>query len=50
MQDGRFPVEMVDGVPVVAAPEEIDITNAPEHRVAWAIMARACAGRDTAPP
>ena len=30
MQDGRFPVEMVDGVPVVATPEEIDITNAPE--------------------
>ena len=34
MQDGRFPVEMVDGVPVVAAPEEIDITNAPELRSA----------------
>jgi anti-sigma B factor antagonist len=30
MQDGRFPVEVIDGVPVVAAPEEIDITNAPE--------------------
>jgi anti-sigma B factor antagonist len=30
MQDGRFPVEMVGGVPVVTAPEEIDITNAPE--------------------
>ena len=34
MQDGRFPVAMVDGVPVVAAPEEIDITNAPELRSA----------------
>jgi anti-sigma B factor antagonist len=34
MQDGRFGVEMVDGVPVVAAPEEIDITNAPELRSA----------------
>jgi anti-sigma B factor antagonist len=34
MQDGRFPVETVDGVPVVAAPEEIDITNAPELRSA----------------
>jgi anti-sigma B factor antagonist len=34
MQDGRFPVEVVDGVPVVATPEEIDITNAPELRSA----------------
>jgi anti-sigma B factor antagonist len=34
MQDGRFPCEMVDGVPVVAAPEEIDIINAPELRSA----------------
>ena len=34
MQDGRFPCEMVDGVPVVAAPEEIDITNAPVLRSA----------------
>ena len=34
MQDGRFPVAMVDSVPVVAAPEEIDITNAPELRSA----------------
>jgi anti-sigma B factor antagonist len=34
MQDGRFPFEMSDGVPVVAAPEEIDITNAPELRSA----------------
>ena len=34
MRDGRFPVELVSGVPVVAAPEEIDITNAPELRSA----------------
>ena len=34
MQDSRFPVEVVNGVPVVAAPEEIDITNAPELRAA----------------
>lgn len=32
MPDARFPVEMVNGVPVVAAPEEIDITNADELR------------------
>jgi anti-anti-sigma regulatory factor len=34
MGDGRFPFEVVSGVPVVAAPEEIDITNAPELRSA----------------
>ena len=34
MGDGRFPVEVVSGVPVVAAPEEIDITNAPALRSA----------------
>jgi anti-sigma B factor antagonist len=34
MQDGRFPIEVVRGVPVVATPEEIDITNAPELRSA----------------
>ena len=34
MHDGGFPLEVVDGVPVVAAPEEIDITNAPELRAA----------------
>jgi anti-sigma B factor antagonist len=32
MQDGRFPIEVVNGVPVAAAPEEIDITNAQELR------------------
>jgi anti-anti-sigma regulatory factor len=34
MHDGSFPVELVSGVPVVAAPEEIDITNAPDLRSA----------------
>jgi anti-sigma B factor antagonist len=30
MDDQGFPVELVGGVPVVAAPGEIDIVNAPE--------------------
>jgi anti-sigma B factor antagonist len=34
MLDARFPVEVVEGVPVVAAPEEIDITNAAALRSA----------------
>jgi anti-sigma B factor antagonist len=34
MLDARFPVEVVGGVPVVAAPEEIDITNASALRCA----------------
>ena len=34
MQDGSCPVELISGVPVVTAPEEIDITNAPELRSA----------------
>ena len=34
MHDGRFPLEVVSGVPVVTAPEEIDITTAPELRSA----------------
>jgi anti-sigma B factor antagonist len=34
MQDGEFPVELVSGVPIVTAPEEIDVTNAPELRSA----------------
>jgi hypothetical protein len=34
MQDGRFPVERIGGVPVVVAPEEIDITKAPDLRSA----------------
>src|SRR5579863_6914364 len=34
MTDVRFPVEMISGVPVVSAPEEIDITNADMLRTA----------------
>ena len=34
MQDGEFTIQVVSGVPVVAAPEEIDITNAPTLRSA----------------
>ncbi|MGH3255747.1 MAG: STAS domain-containing protein [Streptosporangiaceae bacterium] len=34
MPDHTFPVEVVRGIPVVAAPEEIDITNATELRTA----------------
>ena len=34
MHDGRSPFEVVSGVPVVTAPEEIDITTAPELRSA----------------
>ena len=47
MHDGRFPVEVVDGVPVVAAPEEIDITNAPELRSALLEAAAAANGHGT---
>jgi anti-sigma B factor antagonist len=34
VRDGRCLFEVVNGVPVVTAPEEIDITNAPELRSA----------------
>ena len=34
MPEDKFPVEVVQGVPVVAAPEEIDITNAETLRSA----------------
>lgn len=34
MNGSRFPVDIVDGVPIVMAPEEIDITNAPFLRSA----------------
>ena len=34
MPEVSFPVEVVSGVPVVAAPEEIDITNAARLRAA----------------
>lgn len=32
MPEANFPVEVISGVPVVAAPEEIDITNAARLR------------------
>jgi anti-sigma B factor antagonist len=34
VRDVGFPVELVEGVPVVAAPEEVDITNAEGLRAA----------------
>ena len=34
MPDVRFPVDVIQGIPVVATPEEIDITNATELRTA----------------
>jgi anti-sigma B factor antagonist len=34
MPDVRFPVDVVQGIPVVVTPEEIDITNATELRTA----------------
>ena len=43
MRDVSFAVEVIEGVPVVAAPEEIDITNAEGLRTA---LDRA-AGRET---
>ncbi len=45
MDDGRLPVEMVSGVPVVAAPEEVDITNAQSLRSA--LLAVAAKGHST---
>jgi anti-sigma B factor antagonist len=36
MPDARFPVDVVRGVPVLSAPEEIDITNATGLRAALA--------------
>lgn len=41
--DGSFTCEVVNGVPVVAAPQEIDITNAPTLRLA--LLAAAARGR-----
>ena len=41
--DGRFTCEVVNGVPVVAAPEEIDITNA--SALQSALLAAAAHGR-----
>jgi anti-sigma B factor antagonist len=36
MSDTGFPVQMIGGVPVVTAPEEVDITNADRLRAALA--------------
>jgi anti-sigma B factor antagonist len=44
MADARFPVETADGVPVVRAPEEIDITNAGQFREALLAAAEGGAG------
>jgi len=45
MDDNEFTFEMVDGVPVLAAPEEIDVTNAPGLRSA--LLAAAAHGHGT---
>jgi anti-anti-sigma factor len=45
MDDGRFPVVVTGGVPVVAAPEELDITNAP--RLESAMLDAAARGHGT---
>ena len=45
MPEDKFPVEVVQGVPVVAAPEEIDITNAEALRAA--LLAAAADGHGT---
>lgn len=51
MPDVRFPVEIISGVSVVTAPEEIDITNAGELRAAllesaarWRVIATTLQG------
>ena len=45
MSDAGFPVEVVQDVPVVAAPEQIDVTNAPALRTA--LLAAAALGAGT---
>ena len=42
--EAGFPVQMIEGVPVVATPEEIDITNADQLRTALAEAARHAQG------
>ena len=44
MPDARFPVKMIGAVPVVRAPEDIDITNASEFREALLAAAERGAG------
>jgi anti-sigma B factor antagonist len=48
MREVSFPVELVRGVPVVAAPEEIDVTNAAGLRAALLTAAGHDAGGDAA--
>ncbi len=45
MLDDRIPIEVIEGVPVVAAPEEIDITNAEALRSA--LLTAAASGHRT---
>lgn len=45
MQDGTFSVNLVSGMPVVAVPEEIDVTNASHLRAA--LLKAAAAGSGT---
>ena len=44
MPDARFPVEMIGAVPVVRAPEDIEITNASDFREALLAAAERGAG------
>jgi anti-sigma B factor antagonist len=44
MPDARFPVEMIGAVPVVRAPQDIDITNASDFREALLAAAERGAG------
>ena len=45
MADARYPIEMVSGVPVAAAPAEIDASNADWMRAV--LQEAACRGHDT---
>jgi anti-sigma B factor antagonist len=45
MTDGRFPVEVAFGVPVVTAPDELDIINAPQLEPALAAASAQGHGR-----
>lgn len=45
MADSRYPVEMMSGLPVVAAPAEIDVTTADELR--WVLLRVAADGHAT---
>jgi anti-sigma B factor antagonist len=47
MSDSRLPYEVINGVPIVMAPEEIDITTAPDLRSALQDAAAAADGQGT---